>query len=248
MNAQYYQLKNVARKKSQPVFPYKLRLSDFVQGEKVSGGDTIEGQRFHPALAKAFNIHGGAEEWSTISHIVVNEDGLKMPVSFSGEESAIAFKFVMNPTKIENLDDLYDSFEVNKGTNVKYVMMCNPGGHKSPSDMTLQQKLFRKFFYENSSFIDSEVKFIEITNERVAARVGLDSQEKIQIVQNENPFGSMKGSESFKLMNLNLERIQCDKLMQEALEKKYAKYLKDFSRKEFESEFLLGEERIDEVF
>ena len=36
--------------------------------------------------------------------------------------------------------------------------------------------------------------------------------------------------------------------MQEALEKKYAKYLKDFSRKEFESEFLLGEERIDEVF
>ena len=43
----------------------------------------------------------------------------------------------MNPAKIENLDDLYDSFEVNKGTNVKYVMMCNPGGHKSPSDMTL---------------------------------------------------------------------------------------------------------------
>ena len=43
--------------------------------------------------------------------------------------------------------------------------------------MTLQQKLFRKFFYENSSFIDSEVKFLEITNERVATRVGLTSQD-----------------------------------------------------------------------
>lgn len=28
---------------------------------------------------------------------------------------AIAFKFLMNPTKIDNLDDLYDAFEVNKG-------------------------------------------------------------------------------------------------------------------------------------
>jgi hypothetical protein len=41
--------------------------------------------------------------------------------------------------------------------------------------MTFQQKLFRKFFYENSSFVDSEVKFLEVTNERVAARIGLDS-------------------------------------------------------------------------
>ena len=58
----------------------------------------------------------------------------------------------------------------------------------------------------------------------------------------------MKGAETFKLMNLNLERLQCDKLLQATLEKKYAKYLKDFTRKEFESEFLLGDDRIDEVF
>jgi hypothetical protein len=90
----------------------------------------------------------------------------------------------MNPSKVENLDEFYDALEVNKGSNVKYVVICNPRNHKSPADMTLQQKLFRKFFYENSSFIDSEVKFLEITNERVAARVGLTSQDQIMIIQN----------------------------------------------------------------
>lgn len=161
---------------------------------------------------------------------------------------AVAFKFVMNPAKIQDLDELYDALEVNKGSNVKYVVICNPGNHLSPADMTLQQKLFRKFFYENSSFIDSEVKFLEITNERVAARVGLDTLDKIMVVQNSNQFGPMKGCEEFKLMNLKLERVFCNQLTYTALEKRYAKFLKDFTRKEFETEFLLGEDHIDEVF
>lgn len=168
-----------------------------------------------------FNMHGGMDEWREISHIVVNEDGLKMPVSIADShgEGAIGFKFVMNPTKIDNLDDLYDAFEVNKGSNVKYMLICNPGGHASPADMTLQQKLFRKFFYENSSFIDSEVKFIEITNEKVAARIGLESQDKIMMVQNENPFGKLSSdSDLFKLMNLQLERVYCKELIQKTLE------------------------------
>jgi hypothetical protein len=82
---------------------------------------------------------GDADTWSAISHIVVNEDGMKLPV-FMGEEAdngAIAFKFLQNPTKIDNLDDLYDAFEVNKGSNVKYLVISNPGGHASPADMTL---------------------------------------------------------------------------------------------------------------
>lgn len=106
----------------------------------------------------------------------------------------------MNPAKFDNLDDIYDAFEVNKGNNVKYVMICN--SETNISEMNLQQKLFRKFFYENSSFMDSEVKFIEVTNQRVAERIGLDSQDKIIIVQNVNPFGKMRGCEEFKLMNL----------------------------------------------
>ncbi len=56
---------------------------------------------------------------------------MKMPVT-PDEGGAIAYKFVMNPTKIDNLDDLYDAFEVNKGSNIKYVIMCNPGGFASP--------------------------------------------------------------------------------------------------------------------
>ena len=74
-------------------------------------------------------MHG--EDWKDVSHIVVNEDGMKMPVT-PDEGGAIAYKFVMNPTKIDNLDDLYDAFEVNKGSNIKYVIMCNPGGFASP--------------------------------------------------------------------------------------------------------------------
>jgi hypothetical protein len=48
--------------------------------------------------------------------------------------------------------------------------------------MSLQQKLFRKFFYENSGFMDSEVRFLEITNERVGARVGLNGTDKVMLV------------------------------------------------------------------
>jgi hypothetical protein len=58
----------------------------------------------------------------------------------------------------------------------------------------------------------------------------------------------MLGAESFKVMNLDLERLTCNELHQTQLEKRYSKYLSEFSRKEFENEFLLSEERIDEVF
>jgi hypothetical protein len=58
----------------------------------------------------------------------------------------------------------------------------------------------------------------------------------------------MRGCEEFKLMNLELERVRCDDLTQDVIEKKYSKYLLDFSRKEFEQQFLLSEDRVDEVF
>jgi hypothetical protein len=104
----------------------------------------------------------------------------------------------MNPAKINDLDELYDAFDVNKNSNVKYLIMVNnPRNRSSPADMSLQQKLFRKFFYENSGFMDSEVKFLEITNERVGARVGLTSDDRVMMVQNLNVFGRLKGSEEF---------------------------------------------------
>jgi len=50
--------------------------------------------------------------------------------------------------------------------------------------------LFRKFFYENSGFIEGEVKFLEITNADTASKLGLDSDDKIIVLQNKNPFSS----------------------------------------------------------
>ena len=61
---------------------------------------------------------------------MVNEDGLKMPVLHQSDENgAIAFKFVMNPAKIDNVDDLYDAFDVNKDSNVKYLIIVNTRNH-----------------------------------------------------------------------------------------------------------------------
>ncbi len=82
--------------------------------------------------------------------------------------------------------------------------------------------------------MDSEVRFLEITNERVGARVGLTGTDKVMLVQNKNLFGKLKGAEDFQLMNLQLERLYCTGIEQINLEKKYSKYLADFSKKEFE--------------
>jgi hypothetical protein len=34
--------------------------------------------------------------------------------------------------------------------------------------------MFRKFFYENSSFLDDECIFMEITSEKIAKFIGID--------------------------------------------------------------------------
>lgn len=62
--------------------------------------------------------------------------------------------------------------------------MCNPGDHKNPSkDFTFQQRMFRKFFYENSSFIESETMFVEITDKRLAkSALGINDQNTLLAV------------------------------------------------------------------
>jgi len=46
-------------------------------------------------LGKTFNIHS-PEEWAQVSHIIVNEDGLKIPVSLKDDEisAAMAYRFI----------------------------------------------------------------------------------------------------------------------------------------------------------
>eukprot|EP00347_Sterkiella_histriomuscorum_P001728 403370913 len=236
LSPQYYTLKRLVRKKNQPLYAHRIYLSDFMQQE----GD------FQKCLSRVLNIES-PEDFSQIDYILVNEDKLKIPV-YKGDEAtqAVGYKFLMNPTTINNLDDLFDAFEVNKGTNVKYVIICNPKNWKSPKDMTIQQKLFRKFFYENSAFIDSEVKFIEISNIRVAQRLGIENDESIYVFQNKNPFSELESSEKIKFQSLDLERLKCSSLDKKQIEVRYRDILPSFTRREFE-QYLLTEQ-LDEVF
>jgi hypothetical protein len=56
LNPQYYQLKRLARKKGQPLFPFKLRLSDFIKQTDPA---------VHESLVKAFgNIGGDPDVWA----------------------------------------------------------------------------------------------------------------------------------------------------------------------------------------
>jgi hypothetical protein len=51
--------------------------------------------------------------------------------------------------------------------------------------MNFEQKMFRKFFYENSSFIESETIFAEITNKSLAKEaLGIENENQICTVQN----------------------------------------------------------------
>ena len=83
-------------------------------------------------LNKNFNL-SGEDEFKEVSHILINEDGMKIPIHKNDStSSAIGFKFVTNPTPIDNLDDLFDAFEINKDTNVKYVVIFNDKKWESP--------------------------------------------------------------------------------------------------------------------
>ncbi len=70
-----------------------------------------------------------------------------------------------------------DLLEGKQGMPIKYGVMVNPNTQKLPGrEMTLAQKMFRKFFYENSSYIETETLFIELTDPELAKETfGLDN-------------------------------------------------------------------------
>ena len=91
----------------------------------------------------------------------------------------ISIHFVQNPDRISTEDELSDVLVANRGQPINYFAMLNPiDSKKNPAkDMTLEQKMFRKFFYENSSFIESETVFFEITNPKLAKdALGIDNE------------------------------------------------------------------------
>jgi len=88
------------------MFAYKINARDF------RGKDNIK------VLKDAFNIDS-YEELNDLHYILANEDKMKLPVGgkLSGEEvsSSIPIKFVKNPIRINNEDELFDLLDANRG-------------------------------------------------------------------------------------------------------------------------------------
>jgi len=57
---------------------------------------------------------------------------------------------------IKSIDELYDLLEMNKNNPTKYIFT------QRKSALSLQNKLVRKVFYENSSGFDDMIVFAEI--------------------------------------------------------------------------------------
>ena len=183
MHPHYYWLKKSVRNShNSHLFAYKINAVDF------KGKENIE------VLQKVFNI-SSYQELNDTYYIAVNQDKLKLPVGgrLSGDmvSSSIAVKFITNPLKVNNEDELFDIFDSNRSQPIKYFAMLNTTNKSSDPnlDMKLEQKMFRKFFYENSSFIDSECVFIEITDKELAKNaLGIESEHEVLAIQNKNKY------------------------------------------------------------
>ena len=68
--------------------------------------------------------------------------------------------------------------------------------------------MFRKFFYENSAPIEDMLTFVEVTNSRLAHKLGLKDKDQVVIVQNKNRYTSSSFPVDFKLVNLELQRSE----------------------------------------
>ena len=68
---------------------------------------------------------------------------------------------------------MYDLMDVHKNEPHKYLIMQKETKGVEAKDFSLQNKMFRKFFYENSSPIDDLMTFVEIeNNSKLAAKLG----------------------------------------------------------------------------
>jgi hypothetical protein len=180
----YFHAKQLCWKKNQPLYLMQM-----------------DPKSFDAESLRVLNL----ESTEDLAYVVVNEDGLKLPFNKDELDMGIVAKFLANPTKIDTIDDLYDFLHLNKGLPVKYIFtMVNH--QKGRPVLSTQATLVRKFFYENSQPIEDLVMFGEVTNRRIAEKIGLTGDDQIVLVQNENEFSTLPGKQSFQIMNLKLER------------------------------------------
>jgi hypothetical protein len=72
------------------------------------------------------------------------------------------------------------------------------------SPMTIQNKILRKAFYENSSNFEDSIQFVEVSNSRVGSVIGLKSPSDIVLIQPKNEFNEY--GTKYRLFNQDLER------------------------------------------
>jgi len=70
---------------------------------------------------------------------------------------------------------------MHKGEAHKYVCMVKDKSGE-PKDYSLQNKMFRKFFYENSAPLEDMVTFVEVSSARLASKLGLTAKDQIVVV------------------------------------------------------------------
>ena len=157
----FFHLKKLCRKKDQPLYAYCIDPADYENEAEL--------------LRTQLNIES-TEELHETAYILVNEDTLKLAQQRNHADPAISFKFLQNPLQVNSIDDLYDLLDINKELPVKYFMMMKDEGVR-PKDFTLQSKLFRKAFYENSAAIEDLAVFAEVTNSSLARKVGLTGKD-----------------------------------------------------------------------
>lgn len=166
MHDHFYHLKKICRKKSQPLYLYKIDPATLDK-------DDLQNLKTH------FHIDN-LEELSQTGYILINEDGLRLPQPAEDADSSVSEMFLRNPVQISNLDELYDLLEMNAKNPTKYIFI------QKQDQMNLQNKIFRKAFYENSQVFQDMAVFAEISNNRLARKVGIESPDQIVICQNKN--------------------------------------------------------------
>ena len=198
MHAHYYHLKKLCRKKSVPIFAYKIDARDFAASQDGEGDDDWK------VLREALNVETGHELMET-GYILINEDKMKLPQPRENADPAISFKFLENPIQVDDMDSLYDLFDLRKDEPHKYICILK-NAKSEPKNFTLQHKLFRKFFYENSAPAEDMMSFVEITSPRLASKLGISGTDQIVVVQNANRYSTLPIE--FKLVNLQMERTE----------------------------------------
>ena len=123
MDPHYYHLKKLCRRKSVPLYAYKIDARDF-KDEATWG-----------KLREQLNVES-VHELSETGYVLINQDGMKLPQARGNADPAISFKFIENPIAVNDLDDMYDLFDLHKNEPHKYICMLKNTGSE-PKNFTL---------------------------------------------------------------------------------------------------------------